>query len=96
MDAVMQCETKMRELSSLIDWFHETQTTTLSALWDLHLLVTIGGSLRSYESFEKALQKSHLKIGYTQVLPSGSIPTFGSHCYMSPTKCRNLQNHEQL
>jgi phage tail tape-measure protein len=25
----------------------------------------------------------------------GSIPTFGSHCSMSPTKCRNRENHAQ-
>lgn len=47
----------------------EEGTSVMSALWDLHLLVTIGGGLRSFESYEYVLRQAEFKIERTEILP---------------------------
>ena len=63
--------------------------------WREGLMANVFGVFATARAVEANLKAATGKLAAiaSAMGSRGSIPTFGSHCYMSPTKCRNLENH---
>jgi len=74
--ALGHCHAGMRDSSSrliILDRLVSDEgCSPMSALWDLHLLITIGGRHRSLESFVAILDRARFEIERTASLPSAT------------------------
>ena len=73
-EVLQNCRSAMRGSSSrllILDRLIKDEgSTVMPALWDLHLLVTIGGRHRTIESFTDVLNKAGFEVERTANLPS--------------------------